>query len=68
MFQMSKKSSKYASEKHLLNVNSLDHYVYTLSDLVFLFLTLNKLLREPALVIKSLLYLFWHWFINIFSY
>ena len=31
----------------------------------FLFLTLNKLLRKPVLVIKSLYYLFWHWFITL---
>ena len=31
----------------------------------FLFLTLNKLLTKPVWVIKSLFYLFWHWFITL---
>ena len=51
MFHISKKCGKNASE--------------TLSDLVFLFLTLSKLFRKTVLVIKSLFYLFWHWFITL---
>ena len=46
--------------KHLLNVNNSD-IIWSSS----IFLTLNILLRTPALVIESLFYFFWHWFITI---
>ena len=55
-----KKNVASKQVKHLLNVNSLDIIWSS-----FLFLTLKKLLRKPVLVIKSLFYLFWHWFITL---
>ena len=45
---------------HFLKVNSLDIIWSS-----FLFVTLNKLLRKPALVVKSLSYLFWHCFATL---
>ena len=45
---------------HLRNVNSLDIIWSS-----FLFLTVNKFLRKPVLVIKYLFYLFWYWFITL---
>ena len=53
MFHISRKFGKNAS------VNSL--FIIWSS---FLFLTLNKLLTKPVLVIKALFYLFWQWFIT----
>ena len=46
--------------KHLLNVNSLDIIWCS-----FLSLTLNKLLRKPAVATKSLSQLFLHWFTTL---
>ena len=45
--------------KHLLSFNSLDIIWSSL------FLNVNKLLRKPVLVVKSLFYLFWQWFITL---
>ena len=56
-----KKNVARTQVKHLLNINSLDIWSIWSS---FLFLTLNKLIRKPFLVTKSLLYLFWNWFIT----
>ena len=33
----------------------------------YLFLTLNKLFTKPVWAIKSLCYLFWHWFVTLSS-
>ena len=52
MFHMSKKGVARMQVNHLLNVNSLDIILSS-----FLFLTLNKFLRAPVLVIKYLFYL-----------
>ena len=46
--------------KYLLNVNSLDIILSS-----FFLLTWNKLPRKSVLVIKSLFYLFWYWFITL---
>ena len=46
--------------KHLLNVNSLEIIWSS-----FLLIIMNKLLRKPALVRKSLFHLFWYWFLTL---
>ena len=46
--------------KYLLNVNSLGIILSS-----FFLLTWNKLPRKSVLVIKSLFYLFWYWFITL---
>ena len=58
MLHMSNQNVVRIQVNHLLHDNSL---VIIWSS--FLFLTLNKLLRKPVIFIKSLFYLFWHWFI-----
>ena len=61
MFHISKQNVAIRMEvKHLLNINS--------SEIIwpsFLLIIMNKLLRKPVLVRKSLFHLFWYWFLTL---
>ena len=48
--------SKQNVAMRMLNVNSLENS---------LLIVINKLLRKPVLVRKSLFHLFWHWFLTL---
>ena len=61
MFHISKENVAIKLQvKNLLNVNSLEIIWAS-----FLSIIINKLLRKPALVRKSLFHLFWHWFLTL---
>ena len=61
MFHISKQNVAIRMQvKHLLNVNSLEIIWSS-----FLLIIMNKLLRKPVLVRKSLFHLFWHWFLTL---
>ena len=61
MFHISKQNvAMRIQAEHLLNFNGLEIIWSS-----FLLIIMNKLLRKPALVRKSLFHLFWYWFLTL---
>ena len=61
MFHISKQNvAMRIQAEHLLNFNGLE-IVWS----SFLLIIMNKLLRKPTLVRKSLFHLFWYWFLTL---
>ena len=61
MFHISKQNVAMRIQvEHLLNFNGLEIIWSS-----FLLIIMNKLLRKPALVRKSLFHLFWYWFLTL---
>ena len=61
MFHISKQNvAMRIQAEHLLNFNGLEIIWSS-----FLLIIMNKLLRKPALVRKSLFHLFWYWLLTL---